>query len=335
MKTLLFTGGGGAATEALDRLLRDRYVVHFCDADPDAKPPSIRPERWHVIPRAVNSYGGVHPDFVSSLYELCIDLKVDLLIPGVDEELRPLSFKPNNMPCRLLLPAYTYVSARLDKFVTSRFLALHNIPAPVTERLWPNKGGMQWPAFPCILKPREERGSKHVYTVKSETEGGAAVILSGLNPGEFITQAYVPGQEYTVTLVANQAKQLRAIVPVRVDLKRGITLRAETDDNPEVIETCRRIHAADPFAGVVNVQGILTTSIVPTPDEPSVSTRFTVFEINPRVSTTTCLAMAAGVDVIGLACESFGEGLVPWNRMTLRRSWQTSFGEVWEPSCVS
>ena len=31
-----------------------------------------------------------------------------------------------------------------------------------------------------------------------------------------------------------------AVVPVRVSLKRGITLRGETDANPDVIAACRR-----------------------------------------------------------------------------------------------
>ena len=69
---LLFTGGGGAASEALHRLLSDRYYVHFADADPDAKPETVPQQRWHAIPFAN------HPSFVTALSALCRSIDVDV-----------------------------------------------------------------------------------------------------------------------------------------------------------------------------------------------------------------------------------------------------------------
>ena len=55
-------------------------------------------------------------------------------------------------------------------------------------------------------------------------------------------------------VVADRRGVLRAIVPVKVGLKRGITLRAETDPDAAVTAACRAIHAASPVPGCFNIQ---------------------------------------------------------------------------------
>ena len=104
-----------------------------------------------------------------------------------------------------------------------------------------------------------------------------------------LVQEKLGGIEYTVQMVADASAQLHAVVPVRVALKRGITLSAQTDAEPGVIAACRAIHDALPAAGCYNIQLMLT------PEERSLP-----FEINPRVSTTFCLTVAAGVDPISI-----------------------------------
>ncbi len=297
MKTLLFTGGGGVATMELYRWLSDRYVVHFADANPDKKPPELPADRWHVIPYAFNPNGLGNLAFVPSVAELCRTLQVDLLIPGVDEELRALSrpFTPGRpeLPCPVLLPDFDFICTHLDKLRSMKTLADRGIPVPRTRRLRPHKGARDWPPFPCILKPREGRGSRDVAVVQSVEDGEACVQRSALTPCDFLVQERLVGQEYTVTVVADQRKRLRAVVPVRVVLKRSVTLRGETHADAAVIELCRQIHIAQPFAGVVNVQCIKSLDGTVKP-----------FEINPRVSTTSVLAIAAGVDWIQLASET-------------------------------
>lgn len=314
VKTLLFTGGGGAGTEALARLLADRYVVHFADADPCAKPPSVAPDRWHVIPSARAEHGLTNTAFVPALRHLCESLGVDVLIPGVDEELRPIAMQA--WPCAVLLPDGDFVFAHLDKLNSMRRLAARGIAVPETHRLRPRKGERFWPPCPCVVKPREGRGSRHVAIVESQYDGEIHVVLSKVPPEDYITQELLVGQEYTVTMVADAWRNLRAIVPVRVEHKRGITLRAVTDADPAVMEACRRIHQADPAAGVVNIQVIKAEDGTVKP-----------FEINPRISTTACLAMASGVDIIELVGgQDEPKGLVAFtNGVRLHRSWLNEF----------
>lgn len=273
---LLFTGGGGAASECLPRLL-PQHEVFFVDADPLVG--------VHVLP------AGNNPAFGLQAAKLCRELEIDLLIPGVDEELRPLAMQRQwgAFPCKLLLPSYEFVGIHLDKLESMKRMKAMGIPVPQTWRY-----GM--------VKPREGRGSTGVQVV-------------GHRDG-MIVQELLDGQEFTVTMVADQKQRLRAIVPVRVDQKKGVTIQGQAVHDDEVMAACWQIHLAMPTSGVYNVQCMKTErGVFP-------------FEINPRVSTTTCLAIASGVDVIRLALdesESVSAMLAPFVEMKLRRRWQNEF----------
>jgi carbamoyl-phosphate synthase large subunit len=310
-KVLLFTGGGGAGSEALNRLLGERYEVHFADADMEAKPYSVASNSWHQIPFASDH------TFVDEVHRLCCDIEVDILIPGVDEELLPISQAQEAMECAVLLPPTEFIKAHQDKLTSNSLLKGFGLPAPQTEPLRER----QRISFPCIVKPRQGRGSRGVAIVNSERELEAHVILSRRQPTDFILQELLQGQEYTVMIAADRAGQLRAAVPVKVGIKRGITLRAETDHDEQVIAACAAIHAANPVPGCYNIQLVKTEMGDVKP-----------FEINPRISTTACLALAAGVDFVdvflqGKGGEGCGEsGLLSFrDRIGLKRSWYNEF----------
>ncbi len=279
MPRVLFTGGGGAGNEALFRLLQTKHFIHFADADIDAIDPRIPADRRHALPWASDS------EFVSKTAELCDRLSIDLLVPGVDEELCLLA---NNLEClgatRLLLPSADYVATMLDKLAMAQILAAKKLPVPRTHRLTGNWDGID---FPCIAKPRHGRGSRGVSVVQDTAEAASLRDRLGRSADDYVIQEKAVGQEYTVQMVADSHSTLHAIVPIKVAIKRGVTLRAETCPEPRVIAACQAIHTALPTPGCYNVQLILTADGIVLP-----------FEINPRVSTTLCLVVAAGVDPI-------------------------------------
>lgn len=308
---LLFTGGGGAGSEALQQLLRDRYDVHFADADAEAKPASVPASAWHRIPLASA------PDFLQALHRLCRDLAVDILVPGVDEELVAIARSRQTIAPDVLLPPTDFIETHLDKLTSQIRLKERGISVPETEAL----PGRRRVRFPCVVKPRRGRGSRQVVIVRSEKELRAHVTLCRRPPDEFVAQELLDGQEYTVTMVADRNGGLRAIVPVKVELKRGITLRAATDRDGAVIDACAAIHAASTAAGCYNIQLIKSAGGEVKP-----------FEVNPRISTTACLALAAGVDFIALSLDggrTDGTGTPALaafrEHLFLKRSWTNEF----------
>lgn len=309
MKRILFTGGGGAGSEALYRLLGDRYEMHFADADVQAIDPVIPAERRHGIPFAND------PAFADQLCDLMQRLKIDLLVPGVDEELEIVAELAAEGRVKALLPPLEFVRRNLDKFLSMQFLNDRSLGAPRTVPA-EHVGAL---GFPCIVKPCRGRGSRGVALIQTLEKLNAYLAYHGGADG-WIAQEQGQGEEFTVMMAADAAGTLRAVVPVAVEVKRGITLRARTCRNPEVEAACRCVHEADPVSGCYNIQLIRQSD-----------GRILIFEINPRVSTTMCLGVAAGVDPIAVFLEqSSGENAarLPFKgNLYLRRNWVNHFEE--------
>lgn len=306
MTKVFFTGGGGAGNEALWRLLGGRHELHFGDADADAIDPSIPQGRRHAIPWASDAA------FVPGMAALCARLGIDVLVPGVDEELAPLAAARATFGgTRILLPDAAYVATMTDKWAMVLALEEKGLPVPGTRLLSSGPGEM---AFPCIAKPRQGRGSRDVRVVADAQAAARLREDAGARAEGTILQRLVAGTEYTVQMMADAQARLHAVVPVRVGVKRGITLRATTEENPAVERACRAIHEALPAAGCYNIQLMLTPGGEVLP-----------FEINPRVSTTLCLCVAAGLDPVGIYLagepgrKTFRAGL------QLRRHWTNHF----------
>jgi len=278
---VLFTGGGGAGNEALYRLLGKKYNLHFGDADETAIDPSIPKNRRHELPWASDS------NFIDKIAKLCRRLDIDLLVPGVDEELHALALNADLLaPTRLLLPDALYVETMLDKLNMINSLKARKIQVPLTYTLADDLHGI---CFPCISKPRRGRGSRDVHVLQSHEEARALKLKLGSFAEHMLIQEKIEGVEYTVQMLADSQGRLYTIVPVRVGIKRGITLRAETDAEPSVISACHLIHEAFPTSGCYNIQLIMNQDGIILP-----------FEINPRISTTLCLVVAAGIDPISI-----------------------------------
>ena len=300
---ILFTGGGGAGSEAIYRLLKDKYIVYFSDANIDNIHPSIPNDRKHLIPLAEDSR------FVEKVVHLCVKLSIDLIVPTVDEELYMLSeLKTFNV----MSPDPLYINTMLDKLHSSIALLEAGLDAPETI-LFEDFKVDNWLYFPCIAKPRSGRGSRNVHILDSMHQVKAYLSLTKLNGREAVLQKKIIGQEYTVLMAADSNKRLHAIVPVKVKCKRGITIDAVTEYNDYIKRSCMSIHRAFPTHGCYNIQLILT-------EDGKVFT----FEINPRISTTFCMGIMAGIDPIEIYInKKQPDSLLPFKTgIKLKRYWK-------------
>jgi carbamoyl-phosphate synthase large subunit len=278
--SLLMTGGGGAGTEWLFDHWSKRYEVHVADADVDAISPKVPQNRRHSIPYAHE------PGFVDAVAALCNETGMDILIPAVDEELFALSdIAKRSAGLRIFAPDAGFITLMTDKLESARAIAARGLPSPQTTTL----AEAEPVGYPCIAKPRSGRGSRDVRIVRSRKELDAYIALADVPPDRLIAQELLKGQEYSVMVSADTSGTLRAVVPVRIAIKRGITIRAATCADPNVIEACRNLHEVIPTRATYNVQCMLTDD-----------GRVMPFEINPRISTTLCLAIAAGIDPIDI-----------------------------------
>ena len=309
MRRILFTGGGGAAAESIYAQWRERYSLFFGDADPTAVSPVIPAERVVALPFARE------PGFASRVQAISKELALDMVIPGVDEELPALAALAGEASPQILLPDRPFVVGMMDKLRAAELIAAAGLAVPRTLPL----ARAAELDFPIIAKPRSGRGSRGVMVLESPAQATAYLALNAAHPPDaFIAQDRIVGQEYTVFVAADRAGRLAAVVPIKVLIKRGITLRAEIDAAPEILAYVSEFQARLRPIGVYNVQLMLTPNREVYP-----------FEVNPRVSTTFCLAIATGFDPVASFMEGHqGDVFVPQQRFSLQRSWMNAIREI-------
>lgn len=302
---LFFTGGGGAGNAAIYALLGEVHTCFFGDADKSAIDPNIPLDRHVQIPMANDEA------FVPAMVRVCKELEIDILVPGVDEELPHMpAIAAALSEMHVLIPDASFVDTMMDKFQSAYALAHAGLNSPATA-LFADRDKI---GYPCIIKPRSGRGSRGVRIIRSEQEAQAHLCLLGGDADGLIAQQLAEGTEYTVTVIANQDAQLSAIVPVRVPLKRQISIRAETCTNAAIETYCENVQRHFGVRGVFNVQLIVDDNGGIWP-----------FEINPRVSTTLCLVIRAGIDPFTTFLESSTQRQHFTSGVTLRRFWRNVF----------
>ena len=284
----LFTGSGGSGAEAIYRYLCPKYDLYFGDCDTEKINPVIPSHRAIKLPWASD------PSFTSQVQSICNELSIDLLVPAVDEELLSLATSFDQTTTQLILPSPSFVETMLDKFKMIEAFLAENILVPKTLLFDSDFSSL---TFPCICKPRFGRGSRDITYLHSINEAlkFREFLSFSNNPSLFVIQEMAKGVEYTVQMIADNQACLQAVLPVEVAVKKGITIDARINKNQAVVMACQGIHEKIPTPGVYNIQLILTNEGCVFP-----------FEINPRISTTFCLVLAAGLDPL----EIFGANLI-------------------------
>ncbi|WP_439437655.1 ATP-grasp domain-containing protein [Salinivibrio costicola] len=275
---ILFTGGGGSGNELIFKQLSKNYELFFADADESTINPTIPSMRAVRIPLASDE------EFVERVLSIIHEYNIDLLIPGVDEELPLMRDIKSALPhIDIMVPSHDNVIVMMDKLSLMKKLRDEGIDAPYTTTL----EAIDKLSFPFFVKPRWGRGSRGIQTIHSAEDLQQYRMNSVHDDSEIIAQDLMTGTEYTVMMSADRHGNLHAVVPVRVELKKGITIKATTERNELVIDACIKIH------DIFNTQGCYNIQVFLQPDG-----RVLPIEINPRVSTTFCLGISSGVEAI-------------------------------------
>jgi carbamoyl-phosphate synthase large subunit len=129
--------------------------------------------------------------------------------------------------------------------------------------------------YPVMAKPVFGRGSRAAHKIENQKQMEGYLNLYGKDFGSVLVQPFVGGDEYTVSVIVNNLNEIIGIVPKKIILKRGITRAAVTEKNQLIENACREIVETLRPAGPFNVQLKLEQG------------RVFIFEINPRLSTTS------------------------------------------------
>ena len=286
---ILFTAGGSPGNELIFKNLQKSHEFWFADSDIERIPLSIPLERKFEVPLVWSK------DYYKKIVEICVEKKIQILIPGIDEELLKMhEVFLQNKNVLLFTPSKLFISKMLDKFLCMKNLNKLDFPVPETIEL---ENIINIKSFPVILKPRFGRGSRGIHVIRQAKELKLYRDLKKLNKEKYICQSYVNGQEYTVQILNCKKSRTQIIIPLKVFLKKGVTLTAEIDFDDDIIKLCEKIASSYNEDYVYNIQLI----------KSKIDNTIKIFEINPRFSTTTCMIPAMGIDPFTIDLSNYNQ----------------------------
>jgi carbamoyl-phosphate synthase large subunit len=281
---VLITGAGGPAAIAAMRSLQAEPTVEILAADMDPWAAGL-----YLVPpgaRTLVPAGGA-PDFTDVLLARCRVLGVDVVLPTVDAELRPLArataaFAATGIA--LLLAPAEALDVILDKLALVQRCAPF-VRVPRTEPFADSVDPASW-TYPVIIKPRTGSGSRGLMKV-----GSAAELAALERSSAMIVQEFLPGDEYSIDVLADAGGHVVAAVPrLRARVDSGVSVAGRTVHDPELERFGRTVAQATGITYVANVQCKRDHAGNPA-----------LVEVNPRMPGTLGLTVASGVDMPRLA----------------------------------
>jgi len=284
---VLVTGVGGPAAVSVIKSLSPDPTVQLVGADMDPWAAGLYllpPDARTLIP------AGLDPDFASAVLARCVALGVHVLIPTVDAEMRPLARARAEYEAagiELMLAPERALDLTLDKLALARCCAGH-VRVPRTECFDEALNPASW-EYPVVLKPRTGSGSRDISVAASAGE------LAGLErSAEFIVQEYLPGEEYSIDVLADTSTHVIAAVPrLRARVDSGVSVAGRTVHDPELEDLGATVATVTGLTYIANVQC-----------RRDAAGRAALLEVNPRAPGALPLTVASGVNMPRLALDA-------------------------------
>ncbi len=319
---VLLTGAGGAAAISFIKAVRgEPFVIHAGDMDPNAAGLYLVPaSRRHRL-RA-----GADPQFVAHLLDLCRRNAIDVLVPTVDSELLGVASAEEafaSAGVRVLVASPQTLTLCLDKLTLLRTCG-DTVPVgryAVLDGAFSPEG---WD-FPLIVKPRSGSGSRGIEIIGSPEQLGRHP-----RDGSMLAQEFLPGEEYSVDVLAGRDGGIAAAVPrARLKVDSGIAVTAKTLHDAELEEFARRVATRVGLRYTANIQFRRNAQGTPV-----------LLEVNARFPGTMPLTVASGVNMPLLSLRDvLGEpppsGPLPFRDIAVVRYWTEEFIDAAEIAALA
>lgn len=284
---VLVTGAGGPAAVSVMKSLRADQTVELIAADMDPWAGGL-----YLVPEDARTLipAGLDPGFAVAVLARCVAMGVAIVVPTVDAELRPLDEARAQFAhagIELLLAPRAALDVTLDKLALARRCAGH-VRVPRTECFDESVDPASW-SYPVVVKPRTGSGSRDISVVPS-SQALAALGRSA----DFLVQEYLPGDEYSIDVLADASGHVVASVPrERTRVDSGVSVAGRTIHDAELEQFGAAVVTATGLTYIANVQS-----------RRDVAGRPALLEVNPRVPGALPLTVASGVDMPRMALDS-------------------------------
>ena len=135
------------------------------------------------------------PQYIQQLIDICIDDKIDLVMPTIDTDLLILSQNVKafeKIGSKVLISKSDKILICRDKNNTGDFFTSCGLKAPMTYNNY-----IEYPGpYPCFIKPKD--GSSSINAFKVENKEELSVYAEQVE--DYIIQPFVEGREFTIDI---------------------------------------------------------------------------------------------------------------------------------------
>ncbi|EJN33181.1 ATP-grasp domain-containing protein [Pseudomonas sp. GM80] len=258
------------------------------------------------------------PDYLEWLEEIIERHRVDLVIPGIEQDVHRLSDERNKIAefnCQFVLNNQRLIDLSRDKWAMHQALLDFKDPSRIPSYIAGNYPDLcALLEVPFILKPRRSYASKGLVRVKDETDFKAHSALLG----EHVLAQPLIGtddDEFTVGVFGDGSGSVCASISMQRYLsKEGATATARIVQIDSLDEVVERLCMLFKPIGPTNLQfrrdGI----------------EWKLLEINPRVSSTSSIRTAFGYNEAAMCVDFYLNGMTP-AQPSIRTGFATRFIE--------
>jgi len=308
---VLITGAGAPGAPGIIKSLRlatERNVrIIGVDMDPNSVGFAMV-DKWHIGTTATSE------SFITRILEICREENVDVVIPLVTNELPKFAqnlAKFEKAGIKVLVTGQEGLKTANNKHLLMQSCIEQAIPTPEFYRVqsWSEFEravyDLGYPEVSVCFKPPVSRGMRGFRILTNDLNALDLLMnhkpmdtltdintmrntLESANPfPELLVMEYLPGNEYSIDLLADRG-DVKLVVPrLREKMKMGISFVGITENNTEIIANSKKIAATLKLHGNIGLQFKLDRDGIPK-----------IIECNPRVQGTIVLCTAAGVNMV-------------------------------------
>jgi len=331
------TGAGAPGAAGILQCLWQHSSVNVIAAD--ANPHAVGRylvKDFSTIPKAND------PSFIDSMLALCREKDIHAVLPLVTKELIPLAKHRQEFElagAKLIVSSAESLEIANDKSRLYQFLQWRGIDIPgfrVVETITQFESAAKELGFPSktiCFKPSVSNGSRgfriigdsmdeHDLLFNEKPNAGyisysdVIRILSSKSFPELLVSEYLPGEEFSVDCLAKNGETVLALPRSRKKIINGISVEGEFTREESIISYCTQIIRELQLHGNIGMQL-----------KKSVSGKFLLLEINPRVQGTISAGLGAGVNLPLLAIKQ--ELGLPIHDDERQVKWGTKFSRYW------
>ncbi len=268
-------------------------------------------DKFYQIPSSISQTEA----FVKALENIVFREAIEVILPCGNEDCLTIAHSKEifeTKRCKVALSSHRVLLKSFDKGSAYEILRNHNIGAPefyyvrTYDEFLSASRKLGYPTQPVVLKPRMNRGGRGVMILHPEIDFEqllnnkpdinysydfiAGLLMKLKKFPEVILMEYLPGEFYSVDLLVKDGKPLVTVPKIRLWGTPSQTLRGIVDLNPLVIQVAEKACSAFGFDYNVNLEIKFSKRGNPV-----------IYDLNPRLASSTAFCKAAGANLPYLA----------------------------------